>query len=547
MMPAIGLTDKGLQRDVNEDAFWILDPRKLDAAGIARWGALYLVADGMGGHQAGEVASSMAATLIPRAFYADRDPDRRAALIRAIQHANAEVWQRAQHERAHAKMGATLVAALVQGQQVTIAHAGDSRAYLWQKGRLRQLTEDHTWVNERYRQGILTAAEAAQHPLRHVVTRSLGEKPQLELSIETHTTQPGDLLLLCSDGLSGVVPEAQLAHLLGSLPPEEAASALVRAANAGGGPDNITVVIAPLGQAPAGVRSVAAPASAASPSTSKGHISLAAFLAGMLLLCLVGLLATRNVRQVAVGRLFPSATATATLLPPTPLATAKPFPTPAPRPAPVLLEPFPEKYYAASFNCNSHVLSEVELLHRFDLPLLKLVSWRLSQLWLPPFKTPAPAPRCLAPRSPYGIVLTGEISNENGIIPQRFDVGRAYSVTLAAPLPASDFEPHELRDVNIWEARIWGRLSSPRELQALQIELRKVQGQDWYSVYDHSLPHASQWFYVQQQVWKTLDLSPALVCADSQDWIIAYLRLNTGTAPEVLDAHCLKDVICTTD
>lgn len=538
MIQAIALTETGLQRDTNEDAFWVFDARQLDASGIARWGALYLVADGMGGHQAGEVASGMAATLIPQAFYADRDPDRRAALARAIQSTNVEIWQLAQRESARAKMGTTLVAALVQSRQVTVAHAGDSRAYLWRDGQLRQLTEDHTWVNARYREGILSAEEAAQHPLRHIVTRSLGEKPQLELSLETHLAKPGDVLLLCSDGLSGVIPEAQLVHYLRTFPPEQVAPALIQAANAAGGPDNITVVIVSLSQTPAVVRSVAAQATAMPLGTSRARVALAVFVAGILLLCLAGWLASRSTLQAVVGRLFSSASATAIPLTLTPSATTTLFPTPTPRPTPVVLTPLP--YYGTSFAWVPGGISGTELLSRFDLSPLELLSWSLSEL--PLFGNSSSTMQCWAPRAPYGIVFIGEIAGEKGVIPQEFVVGEAYHVMLDKPLPVSGFEPAELRDTGIWQARIWGHFLSPKEVLAWRIELQTERDQEWHLVVDNFPSHSTQWFYAQQQTWDSLALS-VHGCANFQDWVIAYLQLNDGELV-VLDSHCLRDVIC---
>ncbi len=524
MYQPVGLTDRGLRREANEDAFWLPEAGQPDARTLARWGALYLVVDGIGGHRAGEVASGMAATLIPRTFYADPDADRIAALGRAIQNANMEIWQAAQRDPARAEMGATLVAALIQADRVTIAHAGDSRAYLWRRGHLQRLTEDHTWVNERCREGILTAEEAAQHPLRHLITRSLGEKPQLELSIETHVMQPGDLLLLCSDGLSGVVTEAQIAQLLGDLPPERAAPALIRAAHAAGGLDNITVILVPWKKVPD-----------AAPAARRPHLLPAVLGVGGMLLCGLVLFAMGS---AFLGSSALPSTLTATSVPPTPSATAMPFPTPTSRPVLTSLATPPPDYFEKPLCFGGSIPHHAELYLQEEPPWLNPFSrWPFSLQKLP-IKV-----SCWLPKLPYGTILITEVGPEIWE-KQAFIAGQTYTVSLEEKIPGSSSSDDEkvLRDADHWHARIWGEFLSPTGLQALRIELRQKDGDPWLSVYKSTKAEKFVgWFLAPQQVWDDLRLSVA-GCTDLQDWTMAYLQWEAGKdAPIVVESYCLCD------
>jgi protein phosphatase len=237
------MTDPGRQRDRNEDAFWVPGEAWPPLDQLATKGALCLAIDGMGGHRAGDVASRMATDHIPRAYYADPDPDRAAALRRAVEGANAQIFQAAQESPSQGNMGATLVAAVVSGRQLIVAHAGDSRAYLLRGRRIHRLTEDHSWVSERLKSGILTLEEAVDHPLGNIITRALGNKPEIEPKVTTGVMGSEDTLLLCTDGLWGSVEEREIARILCTRPPRQAVELLVQAANDAGGPDNITVVI----------------------------------------------------------------------------------------------------------------------------------------------------------------------------------------------------------------------------------------------------------------------------------------------------------------
>jgi serine/threonine protein phosphatase PrpC len=231
-----GVTDPGRVRNVNEDA-WAC--HAIDGATVL------VVADGMGGHQAGEVASALAVeTLLQTYRETDGPPPKR--LTRAFQRANSAVHDQSMHRADARGMGTTLTAAVVDGPNLIVGHAGDSRAYLWREGRLTLLTRDHSWVGERVRDGVLSEEEARRHRWRSVITNALGSFPQARLDLFGIELQPGDEVLLCSDGLNSVLTDEALEDLLSrvsSEPAERVAKELVQAANAGGGPDNITVAL----------------------------------------------------------------------------------------------------------------------------------------------------------------------------------------------------------------------------------------------------------------------------------------------------------------
>jgi PPM family protein phosphatase len=237
---AAGLTDRGSRRPRNEDALLV----RPDVG-------LFAVADGMGGHAAGEVASRLAVatleqTLAPRLAAGAPPPDRlRRTLAAAVHSANAAILQRAAANPTEFGMGTTLTAlALLRRRGCLIAHAGDSRAYLLRAGTLRQLTEDHTWVREQVRAGLLTPALARRHPHANVITRALGTTPELAVDTCRETLAAGDVLLLCSDGLTLHLDDAELRGLLDRpLPVPRLADELVAAANRAGGLDNITAVV----------------------------------------------------------------------------------------------------------------------------------------------------------------------------------------------------------------------------------------------------------------------------------------------------------------
>jgi len=234
-------SDPGRVRSNNEDAVGGFEPA--DRALRAERGCLYVVADGMGGHAAGEVASNYAVAAILREYFMQPWEGMEPSLRAAIAAANTAIHEESDAPGEHQGMGSTVVAAAVLGDRAVIANVGDSRAYLLHDGQLRQVSLDHSWVAERVAIGLLTPEEAAAHPGKNVLTRNLGFSPQAEPSVAEIAVQAGDRLLLCSDGLSGPLTEEKLHELLGAGDAEQAAAALIAAANEAGGPDNIGVVV----------------------------------------------------------------------------------------------------------------------------------------------------------------------------------------------------------------------------------------------------------------------------------------------------------------
>ena len=225
-----GRTDPGRVRRRNEDSF-VLDP------------PLFAVADGMGGAQAGEVASRLTAAAFREYHEADElAPDDRLQAI--IQEANRRIYERARTDSDVSGMGTTVTAALLTSGRVTLGHVGDSRAYRIRNGELEQLTDDHSLVADLMRSGRLTPEEAEAHPQRSVITRALGTDPQVDVDTLTVEAEPGDLFLLCSDGLTTMVADEDILGTIAAAPTlDDAAKELVRAANTGGGEDNVTVVL----------------------------------------------------------------------------------------------------------------------------------------------------------------------------------------------------------------------------------------------------------------------------------------------------------------
>jgi protein phosphatase len=228
---AAGVTDTGRRRLRNEDAF-ICEP------------PLFAVADGMGGARAGEIAAGLAAAALEEAGAETRGARGIAALITE---ANRRIWERSLTDPETAGMGTTVTAALVDAAAGTVAigHVGDSRAYLLRDDSFEQLTTDHSLVAELVESGILTPEEAERHPQRSAITRALGTEPTVEVDAFTVAGEPGDVFLICSDGLSTMVADEDMASAITTAgrDPSGAAEALVAAANARGGEDNVTVVL----------------------------------------------------------------------------------------------------------------------------------------------------------------------------------------------------------------------------------------------------------------------------------------------------------------
>ena len=222
-------THEGRVRDHNEDSYCAREPE-----------GFWAVADGMGGHEGGEWAS---ATLVEKLEAIDlpRDFERAQALVaEAIRDANLVILREAQRRRK--QMGSTVVTLLVQDRRYAVLWVGDSRAYLLRDGALVQLSRDHSQVQDMVERGIMRAEDAVGHPMAHILSRAVGVTEQVEVDRTTGEVQPGDVFLLCSDGLHGYVEERDIARLLGRGSPEQASQELVELTLRNGAPDNVTVV-----------------------------------------------------------------------------------------------------------------------------------------------------------------------------------------------------------------------------------------------------------------------------------------------------------------
>lgn len=248
MIESHGQTDVGRKRKLNEDSFSVSPETHL-----------YVVCDGMGGHNAGEVASRMAVETIT-AFIEKSHREKEITwpygldvnlsfdgnrLKTAIKLANKKVFKSADNREEYTGMGTTAVAALVSGNVMTVGSAGDSRCYLFRDGKLTQLTRDDSWVAAAWAEGILSAQEIEKHPLRNVITKAVGAKDTLDLDIVEHHFQEGDVALVCSDGLHSMIGDEEIQRVLNEAPQalQEAAQRLIAAANEAGGKDNVSVVL----------------------------------------------------------------------------------------------------------------------------------------------------------------------------------------------------------------------------------------------------------------------------------------------------------------
>jgi serine/threonine protein phosphatase PrpC len=244
---AYGLTHVGRQRQHNEDAFLVAEEAKL-----------YLVADGMGGHAAGEIASRIAVDSISEFILHTREDDgtwphaydeqfKRSTnrLMAAVRLANTRVLEAMRKDARLRGMGTTVVACLADDDTISVAHVGDSRAYLVRDGRLSRLTNDHSWVFEQVQAGMLTEEEAEKHPLRNVITRALGGALSVSPDAAEVEAKPGDVYLLCSDGLTGMLPEEEILRVVHENRDdlERGCQELIDKANERGGLDNVTAIL----------------------------------------------------------------------------------------------------------------------------------------------------------------------------------------------------------------------------------------------------------------------------------------------------------------
>jgi PPM family protein phosphatase len=242
------ITDVGRKRKGNEDSVFVNPDQNL-----------FVVADGMGGHAAGEVASRLAVDAINDFIELTGGDDEITwpfglddtmsydgnRLKTAVRFANKKVLETTKERSEYEGMATTVAAVLVDGDAANLGHVGDSRVYLVRDGEITQLTSDHSWVNEQIQSGVISPDQARTHPLRNVVTRALGGKPDLQVDMQQHKAKAGDILILCSDGLTTMIPDEDIARVVresgGDV--EKAAQALVASANAKGGEDNITVLL----------------------------------------------------------------------------------------------------------------------------------------------------------------------------------------------------------------------------------------------------------------------------------------------------------------
>lgn len=240
-----GVTNVGRVRSHNEDC--LLVDNELE---------IYLVADGVGGRSAGEIASRMAADLVIDSF---KNPEQlsgveglpegahaqiSAKLVAAIKRANGVVHEASRNNPALGSMGTTIVVAAREGGTLSIAHVGDSRAYVLKHGQLSQLTDDHSLVSEQLRQGLITGDEARNSNVRNIITRALGVGPEVEVDIDEMALDQGDRILLCTDGLSGMATDEDIMMIMRNEPdPEKCCARLIELANENGGKDNVTAVV----------------------------------------------------------------------------------------------------------------------------------------------------------------------------------------------------------------------------------------------------------------------------------------------------------------
>ena len=226
-------THVGLIRPQNEDSYLCAEP-------------LFVVADGLGGHAAGEVASALVVERLTNLEIADQTSPEEASqqLAEAVRDANRQIHQSATEDPDHAGMGTTVTAAVAIGDQLCFAHVGDSRGYLWRSGELQHITEDHTPVQRAVRAGVISAEEALRHPSRHVLAQAVGLDIDVEVDTPVVSLQAGDRVILCTDGLTDPVPDIDMQRLLGGFDSAQATlDGLITAALNGGGPDNVTIVV----------------------------------------------------------------------------------------------------------------------------------------------------------------------------------------------------------------------------------------------------------------------------------------------------------------
>ena len=234
-------TDLGRIRENNEDKFDFYEVEDLTL--LAARGSFYAVADGMGGHAAGQIASELALKNVVANYYDSPTEEIPTALLESISAANEAIYNIAVMIPERSGMGTTLTAAVFAEDRVYVAQVGDSRAYLMRDGEIRQVTFEHSWVAEHVRMGGMTSEEAELSPYRNVITRALGTQASVEPEVFVEEARAGDLWVLCTDGLTGHVADSEILQVAAANPPAESARQLIELANARGGRDNITVFV----------------------------------------------------------------------------------------------------------------------------------------------------------------------------------------------------------------------------------------------------------------------------------------------------------------
>ena len=249
-----GMTDVGVKRTNNEDNYLINDEL-----------GLFVVCDGMGGHVGGEFASAIAVNTVEEVLsnfeyhegeFGTFDPDEgpvevvREKLRYAVRLAGKRIFEKAQEEPEYRGMGTTCIALLMDGGNAFLSHVGDSRAYVVREGRIEQLTEDHSLVNEKIKAGLITPEQARTHKLKNIITRSLGYTEDVEIDVQVRAVRRGDHFLMCSDGLSNLVETGEIGEIVLDAGPQEAARRLIELACERGGDDNVTVLIARVDEVP---------------------------------------------------------------------------------------------------------------------------------------------------------------------------------------------------------------------------------------------------------------------------------------------------------
>jgi len=339
-------TDPGPRKN-NEDAVWIPEPGQKPAPTPEK-GHLYVVCDGVGGHAAGEKASRLAVKLIPEYYYQDSGPNIRQSFRQAIERANQRIYQDALENDDYRGMACTLTAAIVKGEESLVANVGDSRVYLIRGGAATQITRDHSWVEEQVRARILTPEEARTHRRKNVVTRSMGVQPEVDIDFfGPSTVKAGDTLILCTDGLTGVVGKADLeATVKQNLSAEETARQLVELALEKKTKDNVTCAVAHLGKrSGAAVAPIAAGGKKSGSKTPLllGGVIIVGLIVATLLFFVLSALRSEDSSSEVATQAPPSsaeaaavAAATQTLAP---VAAAPTRPASGPREAPALAAP----------------------------------------------------------------------------------------------------------------------------------------------------------------------------------------------------------------